>query len=154
MLAAPFHLDLAFGTLPNLLDLVHIPSRRASMLAAGTGILAGVLMLFALLLSDMVTLPQDSVWERRFRSIANGTFSIYLLHYPLLVLATIVGLLAPHRWLLNITTSTVIAVLLILLAHPLDLFKVIIRTQLRRLPMQLNPLTPAEQGSVRATKSA
>ena len=95
---------------------------RATMLALGTGILGSLAMLLVLLLSDLIPLAPRILWVRRFRHLANGTFSIYLMHYPLMVLATALGLLRPHSLVLNVTTLTLICLGLILIARPLDLF--------------------------------
>lgn len=103
------------------------------MLALGTGILAGLAMLPLLLLSNLIPLARKNLWVRRFRHLADGTFSIYLMHYPLMVLATALGLLRPHSLILNLTTLTLICIFLVLLARPLDLLIIIFRTHLRRI---------------------
>ena len=133
LINAPLRADLAFSQLPNPLELLRTPAMRATMLAIGTGVMAVIAMLLLLLLSDLVPLAHNNVWVRRFRHLADGTFSIYLMHYPLMVLATALGLLRPRSLIVNLITLTVISLVLISLARPLDLLKFALRARLRHI---------------------
>lgn len=129
LVLAPLHLDHAIAALPNPLGLIHVSSMRASMLAVANGTLAAAAMFLLLLLSDLVTLHRDHPFSRGLRRLADGTFSIYLMHYPLMMLARSLNLLRPRAPMLNTVTLTVIVLLLIAVASPLDAFK----SKLRRV---------------------
>jgi peptidoglycan/LPS O-acetylase OafA/YrhL len=117
----------------NPLTLLHIPPMRATLFAFATGILAAIALLLLVTLADSITILRQSTihpWLGRFRRIADGTFAIYLMHYPLMVLATATGLLRPHALALNLTTAAAICILLVAIAAPLDRFKCRIRSTL------------------------
>jgi peptidoglycan/LPS O-acetylase OafA/YrhL len=125
--------------LTNPLTLVHQPPMRASLFALATGIFAAAFMLLTLLLSELIPLAPRNLWVRRFRHLADGTFAIYLMHYPLMVLASALHLYNPSTPARTIVVTVVIVLLLIVAARPLDLLKTAMRTHLRRLiaPRQL-----------------
>jgi peptidoglycan/LPS O-acetylase OafA/YrhL len=122
-------LDRAIAALPNPLGLLHQTSIRATMLAVANGTLAAAGMFLLLLLSDLVPLTGKPPFVRRFRRLADGTFAIYLMHYPLMMLARAVGLLRPNAPALDTMTVSAIVLVLIAVAAPLDRFK----SQLRRI---------------------
>ena len=133
LFVGPAQAEATFSALTNPLTLLHLSTGRATLMAVGTGTLAALVMLPALLLSDMIRLAPRNRWVRRFRHLADGTFCIYLMHYPLMVLATALRLYRPGQRALNIGVSVVLCALLILLAKPLDRLKVSLRGGLLRL---------------------
>jgi peptidoglycan/LPS O-acetylase OafA/YrhL len=135
LLLALVRLDRVIARLPNPLALIHQHSIRATMLAVANGTVAAVAMFLLLLLSDGVPLSRDHGLARRFRRLADGTFVIYLMHYPLMMLARSSGLLRPNAALRDTLTVTAIVLVLIALAAPLDAFK----SQLRRMLGQIKP---------------
>jgi peptidoglycan/LPS O-acetylase OafA/YrhL len=130
LLLAPFHLLHRFALLPNPLALLHLNDLRPSLQAVGSGILAAVAMLLLLLLSDAVQIPRRNIWARRFRRIADGTFAIYLMHYPLLVLALFFGLIQPNGHARSVLVAIAICLLLIVISAPLDRLKQAMRDRL------------------------
>ena len=131
-LLAPIALLNRFSALRNPLELLHLSTLRSNLMAFGTGVLSGIGMLLLLFVSDLVTIPRRNLWARRFRRIADGTFAIYLMHFPLLVLALFLGLLRPTTHALSVLVATVICLLLIGISGPLDRLKRYMRDQLRR----------------------
>jgi peptidoglycan/LPS O-acetylase OafA/YrhL len=120
---APFRAVRAFGSIPHPLTLLHLRPVRATMLFFGTGLLAAAMMLVLLLAADLASLRKDTTWARRTRFVAGGTYAIYLMHYPLLVLATVFHLLRPGNFLLNLSTAAAICALLIVVAAWTDSLK-------------------------------
>ncbi len=133
LLTAVVGADLALIRLPNPLIWLHLEPRRATLFALGTGVLAGAFLLILLFFSDLIRIAPGNPWVRRVRRIADGTFAIYLMHYPLMVLATTLGFFGPNNPALNIFTAAEICTLLILVAAPLDRLKVQMRSFFRRL---------------------
>ncbi len=129
---APFAIE-RLASLPNPLTFLHQPPMRASMFALATGIFASAFMLLLMLLSDLIRLAPGNLWVRRFRHVADGTFAIYLMHYPLMVLASALNLYNPRTPARTVVVTVAIVLLLILAAGPLDLLKTSMRTHLRRL---------------------
>ena len=127
----PTHLLPWFAGLPNPLSIAHQPEMRATMFALGTGLVGAVALLVALLLSDLLILARRNPWPRRFRRIADGTFSLYLMHYPLMALATALRLYRPHALVRNGLVTAAVCALLIVAASPLDRFKNCLRAWLR-----------------------
>jgi peptidoglycan/LPS O-acetylase OafA/YrhL len=114
------------------------------MFAVGVGICSS-LILFALLLAlDRVSLSRSAPWARTIRRIADGTFAIYLMHYPLLVLALFLGFLRLDHIFTNSLTVTVICILLVFLASPIDRLKQIMRSVLKK---RLNAPLPVRSHS-------
>ena len=129
-----FRAVLRFSAWPNPLTLFHVDPYRATMMAAGTGILAAVILLQLLLLADFISLDPSRVWAQRFRRLADGTFAIYLMHYPLMVLAQSTGFFQPGHALVSCATLALICLVLIAVAGPLDLLKDFMRERLRGTP--------------------
>ena len=136
----------AFAALPHPLAALHVAPERATLMALGTGAAAGVALLLLLLLSDLVRLAWLGRWARRFRYFADGTFSLYLLHYPLMVAATALGLYRPRTPALSLATTLAICATLIALARPMDTLKVRIRSALQRML----PAAPSRQSRERS----
>ncbi len=132
LLLGPLRAAQRFALLPNPLHLLHQDPFRATLMAVVTGSLAAVVMLALLLFSDLIHISRENPWTRRFRHLADGTFAIYLMHYPLMVLATTFDLYRPGAFWRDVLITTSICILLILIAIPLDLFKEKIRKLLRR----------------------
>jgi Na+-driven multidrug efflux pump len=77
----------------------------------------------------------------RFRRLADGTFAIYLMHYPLMMLARALNLLRPDAPVLDTVTVTSIVLLLIALSGPLDGIKSVLRHVLRNAGAARRTLT-------------
>lgn len=131
LLVGPLRAILAFSQLRNPLLLFHQDPFRATLMAVATGTFAAVVLLVLLLASDLLTISRANPWILRFRHIADGTFAIYLMHYPLMVLAACVGLYHPGVLTRNLGVTAAICILLILAANPLDALKELIRKILR-----------------------
>ena len=117
----------------NPLVLLHIAPYRATTLALGIGLIAAAAIFLLLLLSNRIPSPARSRWFRRFRHLADGTFAIYLMHYPLMVAANAVGLFHPATPVRSLLVFVLICLSLIFVARSLDRFKVALRTLLHRL---------------------
>jgi peptidoglycan/LPS O-acetylase OafA/YrhL len=130
LILAPVHLDRAMAALPNPLLLIHENSIRATTRAVANGTLAAAAMFLLLLLSDLVSLARNHPCARRFRRIANGTFTIYLMHYPLMMLARSVNLLRANAPILGTVSVSGIVLMLIAIAGPVDTFKSKLRSTL------------------------
>jgi peptidoglycan/LPS O-acetylase OafA/YrhL len=131
--AVPQRLVLAFSLLPNPLIWLHLVPHRATLLALGTGTLASVVLLLLLLLCDFVSFSKQSRFPPAVRFVADGTFAIYLMHYPLMVLAETLHLFRSGHTLRNAAVGGVICVLLVLIAVPLDRLKLEMRAGLGRI---------------------
>jgi peptidoglycan/LPS O-acetylase OafA/YrhL len=134
---APYAVERV-ASVTNPLTLLHQPPMRASMFAFATGVFASALMLLLLRLSDLVPIAPKNLWFRRFRHLADGTFAIYLMHYPLMVLASALGLYDPRTPARTVAVTVAIVLLLIAAARPLDLLKTSMRYCLRRLTATQN----------------
>jgi peptidoglycan/LPS O-acetylase OafA/YrhL len=143
LLLAPVHLDRIIATLPSPLTFLHQGSIRATMLAIANGTVAAAVMFLLLLLSDLVPLARHHPFARRFRRLADGTFAIYLMHYPLMILARSLNLLRPHFPLLDTVTMTVVVLSLIAIAAPLERLKSALRGTLHKV--RFRQRTPAPQ---------
>jgi peptidoglycan/LPS O-acetylase OafA/YrhL len=132
--AAPF---TWFINLPNPLQLLHMDPMRATLFAFTAGVIAAAMLLPALILIDSIWITANQRMFHRFRRIADGTFAIYLMHYPLMVFATAAGLFQPHSPARDIAVAVAICLLLIALAGPLDRLKIQIRSALRALILPL-----------------
>ena len=126
-LLAPVRLDQAIAGLPSPLGLIHQSSIRATMLAIANGTLASIAMFLLLLLSDWAPVSRHHPFAVRFRRLADGTFAIYLMHYPLMMMARALNLLRPDAPVLDTVTVTSIVLLLIALSAPLDGVKSVLR---------------------------
>ncbi len=118
---------VAVCALRNPLTLLHIAPYRATMMALGSALFAAGALLLVLRVSDRIDLAQRNVWLRRFRHLADGTFTIYLAHYPLMVLAQAAGGFRPATPEITLALLTGICATLVVAARPLDLLKVRLR---------------------------
>jgi peptidoglycan/LPS O-acetylase OafA/YrhL len=128
----PLALFSHLSNLPNPLTMLGFSTTRATMRAIAAGLFSAVLLLIALLAVDGISLSSKTPGLRYIRSIADGTFAIYLMHFPLLVLASFLGILRYHQPITNILTAVIICILLILAAAPIDSLKRIMRSTLNR----------------------
>lgn len=106
--------------------------RRAAENFYLVGLPAALIMLSLLLLVGYLPQVQSKTIISRVRYIADGTFTLYLIHFPLLVLAAAVipynHASAPQKW----SIFAVIVGLSIWLAGPFDQLKNKIRAQLHQ----------------------
>lgn len=119
------------GSLPNPLGLLAIPVRRATMYAYAAGLVSAGLLMLALLAVDAASFSPRPRLKGRVRRIADGTFILYLFHYPLLLLAAYAGLFRYQRNLRNLAILTAIVLFCVVLATPLDSLKLQMRRWLR-----------------------
>lgn len=132
LLKLPLALGDRITHLPNPLTMLGFDPHRATMFAVAVGICSSLILFVLLLALDRISLSRTATWARAVRRIADGTFAIYLMHYPLLVLALFLGLLSVDHPMTNILTVTIICVLLILFASPIDGLKRAMRSSLNR----------------------
>lgn len=131
--ALPWHALEWFAALPNPLLLLHQPVRRATMQVFGVGIASAVVLFALLLLSDWIVVPAKHPAVRFFRRLADGTFTIYLMHYPLLAIVGSLGWFHPTAYARTAAIALAIGILLVLSARPTDLLKNWMRQTLRNL---------------------
>ncbi len=112
LLAAPVRAFQAIASLPNPIERIGMSPMRATMFAVATGVLSSVALLVLLFAMDYLHLSRENRWARGFREIANGTFSLYMLHYPFFVLLLFAGVLRPGHFVENALVSLGMIVLL------------------------------------------
>jgi len=134
ILQAPMTAFRVLVSLPNPLVMIDIKEMRATMFAVGTGMLSFVALAPLLFVMDFFYILPSNLWRRWARWIANGTFSIYLMHYPFLVLLTSIGMLRQGHYLSNALIVIAMCLILIAVAVPMDRLKVAMRRWLRSLP--------------------
>jgi peptidoglycan/LPS O-acetylase OafA/YrhL len=133
ILSAPYTFIEWAAVLPNPLLWVRQPTEyRATMFAFATGLVTAAMLFVLLLALEPVRIAKDNVWAARIRRIADGTFAIYLFHYPILLLASFAGLLRASAPVRNVCVITCIVALLTASAVPLDRLKDAMRRWLRR----------------------
>ena len=132
LLFAPLRLFWRIVRVPNPLRLLHVPEGRASMFAVAVGIYCAVLLFFLLLAVDGVAIARGSRWTRQVRRVADGTFAIYLMHYPFLVLVYFLGWFRFGHIVANSLVVAGIVVVLIAAAVPIDGLKRWMRIRLRQ----------------------
>jgi peptidoglycan/LPS O-acetylase OafA/YrhL len=138
----------SIANLPNPLELLGQQIHRATMLAYGAAIVGAILLFLSLLAVELVPIPKNQPWTRSLRRIADGTFVIYLFHYPVMLLLTYAGFFHRGRNLENIAVLVAMVCLLIILGRPLDALKrqmrrwlqttVPARTPVLQLPLESN----------------
>ncbi|GAA3769885.1 acyltransferase family protein [Terriglobus aquaticus] len=109
--------------LPNPLTALGQPHGRATMLAYSSGLVSWMLMLLGLCLSDRIRLSKRAPWARPVRRIAEGTFTLYLFHYPLLCLVPpTLGHVLRSGWSTTLLVLSIVA-LCVALSQPIDALK-------------------------------
>ena len=101
------------------------------------GVVATVLFLRLLWLVRDWKLEKNSRFAQIIRFIAEGTFPIYLLHYPLLVLAACVIPYHHQSSSQKLLLLACITILGVLAGHPLNLLKLKLRVLGRHLPARM-----------------
>lgn len=135
VLFTPFHQTtvwLWIEHLPNPLLLLGQRVVRATMLAYAAGIASWLTMLLGLCASQWTQLSGQAPWVRPVRRLAEGTFTLYLFHYPLLCLA-----IALRRRVLTSASATLGTMLIIVAvcvaaSAPIDALKNSMRKSLTR----------------------
>lgn len=115
----------------NPLGLLAIPIHRATMFAYAAGLVSAVVIFLALLIIDAAPfLPVPQV-KNIVRRVADGTFILYLFHYPLLLLAAYAGFFRYKQNVRNLAIVMAVVLLCVALATPLDNLKLRMRRWLR-----------------------
>lgn len=142
---APSHPGLAqisvLGLWPHLDRMANNVWIRPSDYAFG--LLWTILFLRLLLFARNFTLPEHSRWMRSVQFIAEGTFPIYLTHFPLFVL---IAACVPYNHSSSPAKLTIFLAVLafgVLAGHPANRFKDRIRAFLFRRPSPGEPSAPA-----------
>lgn len=118
------------GSMANPLLLLKQPLGRATMFEYAAGVLFWCVLLVMLVASDAFTLQRNTAAARGIRKIAEGTFSLYLLHFPLLVLMGATGVLHGERVIDRWLAVAAISGLCILLSLPIGELKQWMRRKL------------------------
>ncbi len=96
----PFHGRSGYfriEALPNPLLLLHQPAVRATLSEYAAAAISLPALFLLLCASDLVHLPRRTFAARAVRQVAEGTFTLYLFHYPMLVFARALRLYRPDR---------------------------------------------------------
>jgi peptidoglycan/LPS O-acetylase OafA/YrhL len=126
------------ASLPNpIVVFLHQDPRRATNLAWAGGLLAFALLYVALIISDWIPLRGGAAWARWVRRIAEGTFALYVLHRPLLLLAGALHLYRTDHTLDKVLLIFVLTVIGILAASPMDALKNVLRNLLTGKPARV-----------------
>ena len=111
------------ANLPNPLPLLGQEIHRATMFAYAAAIVGAMLLFLSLLAVELIPIPEHAAWKQSVRRIADGTFVIYLFHYPVMLLLAYVGFFHDGNGLANIAVLATMVCALIVLAGPLDALK-------------------------------
>jgi peptidoglycan/LPS O-acetylase OafA/YrhL len=125
--------------------------QRASFHAYVIGVPAGLMMLWLLLLADRAKLRKDYRGARTVRLVADGTFSLYLFHMPLLML---IAAFLPYDRASSaqkIAVLVVVVVISVLIEIPLNQLKRLLRA---RLSFWMSQATSRERGRGRVRLAA
>jgi peptidoglycan/LPS O-acetylase OafA/YrhL len=133
LLEAPLVGFWSTAALRNPLELLGMAPMRATMFAVGVGFFFAIALVPTLFAMDYVVISGKSRWARGFRRMANGTFTIYLMHYPFLVLLLFTHVLKPKNPLNTVLVVTGMCAILIAAAVPIDALKLVLRRRLRAL---------------------
>ncbi|WP_419804137.1 acyltransferase family protein [Terriglobus sp.] len=121
---------IRFAHLRNPLLWIHQPPARATMLAYASGLVSWTAMLLGLCVSDHVRLSKQARWARPVRRMAEGTFALYLFHYPLLCLIVPANGQPLRTGWATLLAVTAIVMFCVLLSTPIDAFKTWMRRRL------------------------
>ena len=108
---------------PNPLSLIHQGPARASMYEFAAGLLAWPIMFLALSASEWLHLRKGTSAAHTIRLVADSTFTLYLFHYPLLLLARSLALYRPDHTGDKITLLFAVVAISVAAAMPIDRFK-------------------------------
>ncbi len=129
----PWAIFYCISHLPNPLGLLGVSYLRANMFAVAVGLFSALALFVSLLAMDSLEISRSSRLAKGFRAVANGTFTIYLMHFPFLLLLSYTHVLRPGRiWSNNVVVSLMCAALAAV-AVPVDAFKLAIRRYLSRI---------------------
>ena len=126
----PVTIFSSIAHLTNPLTLLGLQANRATMFAYAAAIVGAILLFLGLLVVELFPTPRSEAGKQSLRRVADGTFVIYLFHYPVMLLLTYIGFFLFGRNLQNIAVITAMVFALIVLAGPLDALK---RRMRRRL---------------------
>lgn len=123
---------LRVQAISNPLTLLHLPVMRASMFEYAAGMLSFAVLFLLLCASDLVRLPKKTMAARVVRQTAEGTFTLYLFHFPMLVLASALHLYRPDRGADKVVLLLSITLCCVLAAVPIAHFKSWLRDRMSR----------------------
>jgi peptidoglycan/LPS O-acetylase OafA/YrhL len=121
----------SIANLTNPLTLLGQQIHRATMFAYAAGIVGALLLFLSLLAVELISVSRKKVWKQNIRRIADGTFVVYLFHYPVMLLLAYAGFFHYGHNFGNIAVIAVMICMLIVLARPLDALKRQMRRGLR-----------------------
>jgi peptidoglycan/LPS O-acetylase OafA/YrhL len=127
------------ASLPNPLSLLGQEIHRATMFAYAAGVVGALLLFLSLLAVDLIPVPRNEAWMQNVRRIADGTFAIYLFHFPVMLLLSYAGFFHDGSNLKNLAVLTAMVCALIALAAPLDALKRRMRRSLRAAAPDSSP---------------
>ncbi len=111
------------GNVPNPLLLLHQQPLRATMAEYAAGVLSVCVLFLLLCASDLVRLPKKTLAARAVRQVAEGTFTLYLFHFPMLVCAAALGLYRKESGVQKMALLLGIVVVCVAAAVPIAGFK-------------------------------
>jgi peptidoglycan/LPS O-acetylase OafA/YrhL len=162
--AAPLTIfSVAIATIVSVLSLIHTSQWQffGENLTAPFGLIAGIglrpeeyifgiawcpIFLWLLLLARQISLTPGTQFVRTTQFIAEGTFPIYLIHFPLFMLAAALLPYDHSRTAPNLCLLLGVIILGILAGHPCNIFKNWMR-------QHIFTSTPTRQKVLAATKS-
>jgi peptidoglycan/LPS O-acetylase OafA/YrhL len=131
----------SIANLDNPLTLVGQQIHRATMFAYAAGIVGAILLFLGLLAVELIPVPRHAAWKQSIRRIANGTFVIYLFHYPVMLLLAYAGFFHGGHNFATIAVLAAMVCALIVLAVPLDALK-------RKMRRSLHTTIPARTSAL------
>ncbi len=129
----------SIASLPNPLPLLGQEIHRATMFAYAAGVVGALLLFLSLLAVDLIPIPRNAAGMQNVRRIADGTFAIYLFHFPVMLLLSYSGFFHDGSDLRNIAVLVAMVCALIVLATPLDALKRRMRRSLRTTAHDSSP---------------
>jgi peptidoglycan/LPS O-acetylase OafA/YrhL len=127
----PSAILLSIANLTNPLSLLGQQVHRATMFAYAAGIVGAMLLFLSLLAVELIPIPTNAAWKQSIRRIADGTFVIYLFHYPVMLLLAYAGFFRSGHYFGSLAVLVAMVCALIVLAGPLDVLKRGMRRWLR-----------------------
>jgi len=104
--------------------------QRSSFHAYVIGVPAGLLILWLLLLAERVSLRRDHPVNKIVRTVANGTFALYLLHLPAFMLIAAYVPYDRSSSVQKVGLMAAVVVFSVLIEIPLDRLKRLLRSRL------------------------